>query len=553
MSNSFYGGRDGAPMIIKKTFDTVKDMVDAFGTINYNEVNFGEHTLIRSEDRNNPENGRLFRRGTNINASETVQSWILNEETHLYEETDVSANGAVYIGTIAGPSGNAPHLNFKQTEADVTKVYEDHNKPGYDRKTGTGTFSLNPTSQNLVSGKDHDEITWTYCSIRDKNERETDAYIGFTIPYTVIEFEAESETPYYNRSNNTANFINQNLVDRLDDSSKPFYQKWQINVPKGIHGQSIENLRVEGLDTDQAVLKYDLRNFDKDGNGISTTHEIGAYNLIKNIDLSDTGYLNIDTTASLNEIHKQLQWVKEIKFNSNGTITIVDINGDERTGPLDGSNPNAYKNLIQWITNITLDPETGAFKLEYNNGTAALEKSLQWVKDITFSQDGTVTVDYTNKDNDVRSKQLKWVTGTSLSTDGTFTTSYNNGDSATVQGTKLKWPTNIQLNSSTGKVTTTYNDGSSNSSQNPQMDWIKSATLDAEKNLSINYVNATDINVPLKTPNKIELIDGVIYATYNTSATPIALGSVESQISACAGTEADSNLNVGGIWFVTEE
>lgn len=516
MSNSFYGGRDGAPMIIKKTFDTVEDMVNAFGTINYNEVNFGEYTLIRSEDRNNPENGRLFRRGTNINASETVQSWILNEETHLYEETNISANGAIYIGTIAGPSGNAPHLNFKQTEADVTKVYEDYNKPGYDRKTGTGTFSLNPTSQNLVSGKDHDEITWTYCSIRDKNERETDAYIGFTIPYTVIEFDADSQDPYYNRSDSTADFTNQNLVDRLDDASKPFYQKWQINIPKGIKGDSIEELK---LNDSTGVITYNIRNFNIDGEGQPT-----LYKLNENFPLTwitgatlntTTGKLDIDTNNGKNEIHENLTWVRDIQFDENGTVTVKYTTNEEDT---------VYANLIDWIKSINI-AQDGTVTVASNNGTALL----------------------TNQ------SKLKWVTGTSLSTDGTFTTSYNNGDSATVQGTKLKWPINIQLDSSTGKVTTTYNDGSSNSSQNPQMDWIKSATLDAEKNLSIDYVNAADINVPLKTPNKIELIDGVIYATYNTSATPVALGAVENQISACAGIEADSNLNVGGVWFVTEE
>ena len=564
MSNSFYGGRDGRPMIIKNNYKTVKEMLDDFagaaGTTDKG-VNFGDYVIIISENKNNPENGRLFRRGKDFNnlSQEKREYWELNEDTNIYEKNDYPAYGAMYIGQIVGPSGNAPHLHLLSTKADVNIQYADFdNKPGYDVKVSEEDSEASLPLGNLIPGKDgenfNDKITWRYCSVRDENQQETDAYIGFEIPYTVIEWEAQSENPYYNRSNDTANFINTDLITRHEEDKNaehPFYQKWQIHIPKGIHGQSIENLRVEGLDTDQAVLKYDLRNFDKDGNGISTTYEIGAYNLIKNIVLSDTGYLDIDTTASLNEIHKQLQWVKEIKFNSNGTITIVDINGDERTGPLDGSNPNAYKNLIQWITNVTLDPETGAFKLEYNNGTAALEESLQWVKDITFSQDGTVTIDYTNKNNDVRSKQLQWVTGTSLSPDGTFTTSYNNGNS-TFQEPKLKWPTNIQLDSSTGKVTTTYNDGSSNSSQNPQMDWIKSATLDEEKNLSIDYVNATDINVSLKTPNTVNLKNGQFIATYNTGD-EIVLGMTEIGTSACAGAEEDPNLNAGGVWFVVQE
>ena len=50
MSNSFYGGRDGQPFVIKETFKTVKAMIDEFKKgPGYTKVNFGEYALIETE------------------------------------------------------------------------------------------------------------------------------------------------------------------------------------------------------------------------------------------------------------------------------------------------------------------------------------------------------------------------------------------------------------------------------------------------------------------------------------------------------------------------
>ena len=75
MSNSFYGGRDGRPMIIKKSFKYIhynetgdksiddvekkKSMTHQFADLDYSEVGFGEYAIIESENKNNPENGRI--------------------------------------------------------------------------------------------------------------------------------------------------------------------------------------------------------------------------------------------------------------------------------------------------------------------------------------------------------------------------------------------------------------------------------------------------------------------------------------------------------------
>lgn len=749
MSNSFYGGRDGRPFIIKKTYATVVDMINDFAGVGPNEesiqplasyekgeipagkspgitsgqVEFGDYVIIESENKNNPENGRIYRRSrdfNNVNKS-PIKAWAKNKITNVFEETDYPHYGAVYTGQIRGASGNAPHLELLSTIKNVEDKYGEFKNsieesirsdetlieqlkieiqnelrksgeitdamteeeiaekvnanldakieeilpnfihdysahgPGYDIKIATEEGHANLTNKNLVPGKYtdseginkfNDEIKWKSCSVRDENEQETDAYIGFEIPYNVIEFDADTVSPYFRRNDEEkprVNFQNLDLVDRHEDDMyededgnsiepHPFYRKWRINIPKGIHGMSIENIQVgvakediyafdftdiaaeDSRDADTGLLKvkaYDGRqddinnrreiiyctfvDYDRIPAGDEYKIYLGDYNMIdeisinteigengedksksgtitidyshddtvtyeslltwitgvqldkgyldidtnngnagteihkqlhwienitiddngtvnfidvaktepqsysrdqlltwiegitldtdsgkidietnngkheihkdltwvKSVKISDTGFLDIETTTNKkeDETHEQLQWVKEIKIANDGTVTFVDINGTERMGPLGDSGSEAYKNLIQWITNVSLDAETGAFKLNFNNGAESLERTLQWVKDISISDNGTVTTEYTTK---TETEELK-------------------------------------------------------------LNWIKSATVDDNKNLNIqfNNDNISEINVSLLTMG--------------------------------AGETPADNLAVGGLWFETKE
>ena len=114
MNNSFYGGRDGQPMIIKAKFLTVKEMTTAFKDPNYITVNFGEYALIETTNRKNPENGFLFRRGYDYQDEfRYVECWDFNENTGNFNKNSTLAYGAIYVGKIAGPAGDAPLVEFK--------------------------------------------------------------------------------------------------------------------------------------------------------------------------------------------------------------------------------------------------------------------------------------------------------------------------------------------------------------------------------------------------------------------------------------------------------
>lgn len=356
--NSFYGGRRGASFVIVKKFASISDMVAAFSQGgSYKTVNYDEYVLIDTVSKNDTDNGKIFRRGYEYN----------NE-----------MGGAIYMGQIVGPAGYSPHVELK-TIAEVEAVQERDN---FTYRRGTGSYA---PSENLVPGKYidntlvkyNDKITWAYCSVRDENEADTTVHVGFKFPYTVIEYEANSVNPYYHRSNNTSDFINENLVERIDDETHPFYEKWHINVPKGIKGDALKNLRVQVATT--AIEEYDGQQDD-----ISNGREVLVYNYY-------------DYSASENPIPKQIylgdyNMISSINLADDGTLTIDYTHDDTIT----------YTKKIKWIDSITLNPNTGAYKIQYNDGTE-YNTQLVYPSDLSVNTGATegvgnqkIHVTYTN-------------------------------------------------------------------------------------------------------------------------------------------------------------
>ena len=287
--NSFYGGKRGASFVIVKSFKTIEEMINNFSKGGaYTTVKYDEYVIIDTVNKNNPDNGKVYRRGYDYNNA---------------------IGGAIYIGQIVGPGGLAPQAELT-TIAEVENIAEEE---GYSYRRGSGEYAA-PT--NLVPGKYldgstvkyNDTIEWAYCSVRDDNEKDTIAYVGFKFPYTVIDYTASSVNPYYNRDNNTGNFNNLNLVTRADDASHPFYEKWNISIPKGIKGDTLKNFRIMTADstiedypdktTDIAskakVLVYDLYNYDAKAEGDKRVIYLGKDHTIKSIDINgETGMMTI--------------------------------------------------------------------------------------------------------------------------------------------------------------------------------------------------------------------------------------------------------------------
>ena len=265
---SFYGGRPGNSFVIITTYRSINDMVDNFkkGPV-YTAVHYDEHVMINTVNKNDPDNGKIYRRGYDFNND---------------------MGGAEFVGTIIGPSGNSPMVQMTT----IAEVRRKASTPvqGYSVATSSGSYS--PSGENLVPGKTvsnnfNDAIKWECCSIRNENNEDTTAYIGFTFPYLTIDVEASTVLPYINNRN-----VETAAAYRIDDYTHPFYEKWHFDIPKGIKGDSFKNLRIqvadntiqpyEGQEQDiedqNKVIVYDYYNYDNFANGNPKKYYLGPFN-----------------------------------------------------------------------------------------------------------------------------------------------------------------------------------------------------------------------------------------------------------------------------------
>lgn len=407
MSESFYGGKAGTPFVIAKSYNSVNAMIADFAKgPALTAVQYGEHVIINTEDKNNSNNGALYRRGYDYNNS---------------------MGGAIYVGTIVGASGKAPMFELTTIENIKEITFKDSDEV----RQGEGAWNI--SNKSLVPGKAdsefNDDIAWSYITIRDQHGTDTTAWVGIKIPYHVIEMDAQSVSAYYNRDNETADFKNTNLVERDDDQAHPFYSHWSVRIPRGIKGDALKNFRVveasdaiqdyegktDDINNHRKILVYDYYCYDTKENGEPKTLYLGDFNMIDTIDLADDGTFTIT-------------------YTHDNTVT--------------------YTKKIKWITSTTLNSATGVFHIDYNDGTN-YETTLKWINGISLADNGTITFTYTTGDSEALENKIKWITTTELETNGTLTINYNDGTKE-VFDKKIQWITNITLTDE-GILTINYN------------------------------------------------------------------------------------------------
>lgn len=487
---SFYGGRPGNSFVIVTTYKSVDDMVDKFkqGPA-YTAVHYDEHVMINTANKNDEENGRLYRRG--------------------YDFTN-EMGGAEYIGTIVGPSGPAPMLvSAKVSEIEQMEIPECE-------EVRRDTVSLSIDNDGLVPGKYvdsselpqyNDEIKWAYCSIRDANGEDCTAYVGFTIPYTVIDFTSTSVNPYIN---------SEDLIARVDDGKHPFYEKWNINVPKGIKGDTIKNLRVitmtnntsieeyPGKDDDikegRKILAYTFYDYSSNEDGNPKTYYLGDYNMIKNVYVEDSdGTLVIEYTHDdATRINRALKTIKSVSLNEETGKFRITYN--QPVNP-DGTDYSEFS--LRWVKDIDIDSTNGNITFYYpNDESEVIDAKLKWITSTTMDSYGVITINYNDGTQVPLSTHLKWITGANIQDDGSVSFSYNDGSEPTYLPQKLKWINTVNF-ATNGTVTVSYNNGQPMEFIN-LIKWVDSVSLTDNGDFSIKYNDGNIITL-----NSIRWIEGI--------------------------------------------
>lgn len=525
--NSFYGGRRGTSFVLVKSFPDIPSMVAQFERGgDYIDVNYDEYVIINTVNKNHPDNGKIFRRGYDYNSSRTIIGYrayrsnntqIINgtaEEYAVarYQKDDIPAAGAIYEGTIVGPAGRAPMLTLT-TYADAEAKQA---ATGFDERKSFGSYA---PLENLYPGKQvkngqtifHDAIEWYCTSIRNVNDEDTEAYIGFKMPYTVIDYMTHRVEPY----NSSGNYADMTSAIRVDDGTHPFFEKWNIAVPDGVKGQSVRNFRVivpkagdviytvgtttqyPGFQDDvngaRQILVYDYYKYDQKKNPAKITYFVGDYNQISDITLQEDGTLIIAYTHDSTDTYsKWIKWIKSITFNR-------DVNNaqDQPGHVVIKYNTGATDEFdLDWVQNITFDPD-GTVNIDRTvSGINSIQHLIKWISTVSLdstqggTNEGLLTVSFNNGPN--YTTRLKWVNDITLANNGQITLHYSGNGTDKVLTNAIKWVDNVSINTGategTGnqKVHVTYNNGSSADIGQP-LNYIMKTKMTDDKHMILLY------------------------------------------------------------------
>lgn len=560
MGNSFYGGQDARPFIIKNKFNSVAEMVEKFELgLSYLDVNFEEYVLIDCHNKNNPENGMIFRRGYDVNSNRYITSYTpvpINENdseaiVKFTENPKTLAYGAEYIGTIVGPAGGAPLVKMYDGFTEIPTIPKD----AYNGVNLEGGEIITLSQGNgLVSGKDTDDIQWKYYSLRTKNNESTTLHIGFKVPYPVFEMSANHISPY-DSNGNIVDYSNGELV--TDNASNRFYYKdWKLSIPKGIKGDSIAVELIGDTDKNNQQLKFTTTKYDKKEEGESTS-QFFDYNIIDTIKLSGQGSLTIGQTAREDYVSGNvINWINKIQFDdTKGIFTFISNNGNidytnkdkpiiwptsislENNGDFiitynnTEAKPTSTLNSLTWITEIDFD-ENGKFTIDFNNNKVAngqftnSNNLINWITDATISEDGILNFIFNNniieengEKTNVLSRTINWINSISFLESGLFTISMANEqgiegevyDDNSIQRW-ITWIKDISLNDNgllkivfnNNTINTGNKDSAGRSVLQKELNWVESASMSDSGLLKIDFVNNNGITVnDSKYPNSI--------------------------------------------------
>ena len=478
--DSLYGGHEGAGFVIKASFSSVDEMKQRFSQGgNFTEVWYGEYCLISTKNKNHPDNGKVFRRGLDYQNPQTA--------------------GSIFVGQIVGPSSGTPFFQvdtIDNVEKISTKTLEENTYRRYpvsQNADGTvvtnwkqdasgnwqdagGTlkkdFKFNVQNRTLVPGKDgesfNDDIEYTWVNIR-KDDEDSDSwfYVGMKFPYTVIDYKAHVVSQY-DAAGNIKKDADMTSISRIDDKTHPFWEYWDMGIPKGLKGDTLRNLKVIKMTDEMRGKVYSTKNIIVDPiTGLATVKGSADYTDEANgINMEDDIAHNRQIVVYALYIYdKQINpdpiliylgdfnIIKNITVDDKGTLTVSYTH----------NNNTVFTKKIKWITGVALSNGDGAagghFKMDFNNDSPAYETDLTWVKGLEVQDNGDIIGTFAGTDggklsNDGKNKigHIRWISSVTLDENtGHFVCSFNDGTASVDK--HLTWVKDITINQANGQIT----------------------------------------------------------------------------------------------------
>ena len=574
--DSLYGGHEGASFVIKASFSSVDEMKQRFSQgSNFTEVWYHEYCLISTKNKNHPDNGKVFRRGLDYQNAQTA--------------------GSIFVGQIVGPSSGTPFFQVDtvdNVEKISTKTLEENTYRRYpisQNADGTvvtnwkqdasgnwqdvgGTlkkdFKFNIQNRTLVPGKDgksfNDDIEYTWVNIR-KDDEDADSwfYVGMKFPYTVIDYKAHAISQY-DAAGNIKNDTDMASIGRIDDKTHPFWEYWDMGIPKGLKGDTLRNLKVIEMKEELRNKVYATKNITVNpATGLATVGRSGYPNMeddiAKHRQIVVYELYIYDKQINPDPILIYLgdfNIIKNITMDDKGTLTVSYTHNDD----------TVFTKKIKWVTGVALSTGNGAagghFKIDFNNDSPAYETDLTWVKGLEVRDNGDIIGTFVGTDggklsNDGKNKigHIRWISSVTLDENtGHFVCSFNDGTTSVDK--HLTWVKDITINQANGQITINTTTG----------DKISPAKLKLLTAAHVNDIGETTLvfntgeKITLKTSNggenyKITTVQSIymdkginadknIWVKYNSNPNPVKVSEPINSIERLVVRPSDWHLFV---------
>lgn len=451
-----------------------RGMVQCFreGAKSASEVNYGEYvlidTMLNMHCQNNPDNGKVFRRGMDVLSP---------------------LAGAEYIGQIIGPQGDSP-------EIDILHYNEVINRNPHSEKT------YNPIDGDIIPGSYvvgstrfyEDDIKYVYATVRNAYGDIEGCEIGFRLPTLVQDFEANSISPYDSRRVPGTSGFNSKYTDLIHEDSiqyqndqwqHPFFQKWQIDIPQGYHGMNSEDIEIIHTYTMTPEYKENLKEgivgeieIFNDSDCTSVYKVIDKNSSVKTYRIYGTEYEYIDNSkshyADFDKIYGKWYMQNGVDYDADPAVISVMIEIDG--GIKYVKKEDCYMDILRYKEIDFDDTQAGTKRYFYIGDYDTVQR-------VSIADDGTLTVFYSAKPQPKDLEQiLRWIDtknsdGITIDDDGTVHVYYNT----------------VHDPDPTDKYERLDSNGRAHDHQDYKnvLDWITEASITQEGKFTILYNNDT--------------------------------------------------------------
>lgn len=597
--SSYYGGKPGGAFVIVKSFASIQEMATAFAKgPGYTDVSFDDYVMINTANRNNPENGQIFRRSLDYKTKDTIKNYKEVEgDKKRFEETSTVSGGAIYVGTVAGPAGRAPLFNLGQYEAleqkaeVAEKTFTDlgltYSETSVDEDVVSALNAQYPNGLNIYGdnlSREYncikvmfgDNYRYYYCDnflwsgnnnfsagwyrVETAPSAGQDSYSvvnGSLVPGVTYDGYETDETgrkhlkPVHHQDTidwRYVSVVNENL------SESTAFVGFRFGVPvvefeaEAVDAYYHRNDAEDSLVYDNINLITPVSTDSVDDNGNTVKHPFYS-----KWDIKIPKGVKGDCISNVRVVPASAELMM-LDLDENGNLVYNEDRTKLSVSPYNDEDDIANSRMI-----IVCDYTNYDRVPEGDTGTIFLG-DYNMIDEITFTENGTLTIDYSHDNTDEYPEWITWLTGLTLDKEtGKFVTTFNNQTQDNAKDTTqyLTWVKDIQMDEH-GSITYTHTTSENDRTDENVVNWIKSFTFDKDTGkltVQFNNGNLTDFEHTLNYIQNVELraTDNHILITHSDPEKGVQdIGSIQPIM---AGPEDmdTTNLATHGLFFVETE